>query len=70
MLIVAVYLLIVAIQAIRDFVIWYREGQEFANERKRAKALRQQQKLERQRMPALKERPADPSKPPPSRPGT
>jgi hypothetical protein len=63
-LILALYLLIMAIRGIRDFIIWYRGGRDFARERRRAKELRQQRKLEKQAMPALKERPVDQSKPP------
>jgi len=62
-LILVLYLLIMAIRSVRDLFIWYREGREFAKERRRAKELRQQRKLDKQRMPALKERPAEPSKP-------
>jgi hypothetical protein len=61
-LIFVLFLLIMAIRGIRDFVIWYREGRDFAREQRRAKELRKQRKLERQAMPTLKERPADPSK--------
>ena len=62
LLIASVYLLIVAIKAVRDLIIWYREGRTFAVEQKRARALRRQQRAAA--MPALKERPTDPSKPP------
>ncbi len=61
-LIIAVFLLVMAVLAVRDFVIWYRDGREFAREQRRAKELRQQRKLDKQAMPALKERPAEPSK--------
>ena len=57
--IAAIYLLVKAIQAIRDFVIWYREGRAFAAEQKRAKALRRQQRTAGLHMPALKERPTE-----------
>jgi hypothetical protein len=61
-LIVALWVLIMATLSVRDFYVWYREGREFARERRRAKELRRQRKLEKQAMPALKERPADSSK--------
>ena len=61
--IVCLFVVITAVQGVRDFVNWYREGREFAKERKRAKALRQQKKLAKQNMPTLKERPAEPAKP-------
>ena len=64
LLLAAVYLLVKGIQGIRDFIIWYREGQAFAAERKRLQALRRQQHSEGIHMPTLKERPADASKPP------
>ncbi len=64
LLIAAAFLLIKGIQAIRDFVIWYREGRAFAAEQKRAKALRRQQRSAGLHVPALKERPTDSSKPP------
>jgi len=62
-LIIVLYLLIMGIRSIRDFIIWYLEGREFARERKRAQAQRQQRKLAKQAMPALKERPPEPPKP-------
>ncbi len=62
-LVFALFLIIMAVISVRDFYTWYREGREFARERKRAKELRRQRKLEKQVMPALKERPAEPSKP-------
>jgi hypothetical protein len=61
-LIVALYLLILAIRGIRDFYIWYREGRDFAKVQKRAKEQRQQRKLDKQAMPTLKERPSEPPK--------
>ena len=61
-LIVALYLLILAIRGLRDFFIWYREGRDFAREQRRAKEQRQQRKLDKQAMPALKERPPEASK--------
>jgi hypothetical protein len=64
LLIASVYLLIKCIQGVRDFILWYREGRAFAAERKRLKALRRQQRSAGINMPALKERPADSSKPP------
>lgn len=63
-LIIVAFLLIKVIQAVRDFIIWYREGRAFAAEQKRAKALRRQQRSAGINMPALKERPADSTKPP------
>ena len=63
-LIAAVYLLVKGIQGLRDFITWYGEGRAFARERKRAAALRRQQRAAGVKMPALKERPADSSKPP------
>jgi hypothetical protein len=74
-LIIALYVLIMAIRSVRDLYIWYREGREFAREQRRAKELRRQRKLEKQAMPTLKERPADSSKSsahavrPPEQPG-
>jgi hypothetical protein len=62
LLIAAAYLVVKGIQAVRDFVIWYREGRAFAAEQKRARALRRQQRSAGINMPALKERPT--SKPP------
>ncbi len=64
LLIAAVYLLVKGIQALRDFIIWYREGRAFAAERKRLQTLRRQQRSAGVHMPALKERPTDSSKPP------
>ncbi len=61
-LIIAIFLLVTAVLAVRDFFTWYREGREFAREQKRAKELRQQRKLDKQAMPALKERPPEPAK--------
>ncbi len=62
LLIFVLFLIIMAVRSVRDFYIWYRDGREFAREQKRAKELRQQRKLEKQQMPALKERPEDLSK--------
>jgi hypothetical protein len=62
LLVIALYLLIMGIRGIRDLVIWYRDGREFAQAKKQAKELRQQRKLEKQAMPALKERPPEPPK--------
>ena len=64
LLIATVFLVIKGIQGVRDFVIWYREGRDFAAEQKRLKALRRQQRSAGIHVPPLKERPADPSKPP------
>jgi hypothetical protein len=64
LLIVASYVLVKGIQALRDFIIWYREGRAFAAEKKRAQAARRQQRSTGINMPALKERPIDTSKPP------
>jgi hypothetical protein len=64
LLIASLYVLIKCVQGIRDLVIWYQEGRAFAAERKRLKALRRQQRSAGVNMPALKERPADSSKPP------
>ena len=64
LLIAAVYLLIKGIQGVRDFIEWYREGRAFAAEQRRLRALRRQKRSEAARMPALKERPTDSSKPP------
>ncbi len=64
LLIVAAFLLIKVIQAVRDFIIWYREGRAFVAEQKRLKALRRQQRSAGVNMPALKERPTSSSKPP------
>ena len=44
LLIAAAYLVVKGIQAVRDFVIWYREGRAFAAEQKRLRALRRQQR--------------------------
>jgi len=63
LLIAAGFLLIKGIQAVRDFVTWYREGRAFAAERKRLQALRRQARSADIHMPALKERPTDSSKP-------
>jgi len=64
LIIVAAYVLIISIQGIRDFIIWYREGRAFVAEQKRLRALRRQQRSANLNMPALKERPTDSSKPP------
>jgi hypothetical protein len=64
LLIAGIYLLIKCIQGIRDFIIWYREGRAFVAEQKRLKALRRRQRAAGVKMPALKERPADHTKPP------
>lgn len=61
-LIVALYLLIMAVLSVRDFYFWYRDGREFAVLRRQAKEQRRQRKLQKQQMPALKERPEEPSK--------
>jgi hypothetical protein len=60
----ALYLLVKGVQAVRDFVIWYQEGRAFAAEQKRVKDLRRQQRSAGINMPAMKERPMDSSKPP------
>ena len=63
----AIYLLVKGIQAVRDFIDWYREGKAFASEQKRLRTLRESLRRQQQasgvHMPALKERP-DSSKPP------
>jgi len=64
LLIAAVYLLVKGIQGVRDFIAWYQEGRAFAEEQKRVKAMRRQQRSAGINMPALKERPSDSSKPP------
>jgi len=64
LLIAAVYLLVKGIQGVRELITWYQEGRAFAAEQKRVKALRRQQRSAGLNMPALKERPADSSKPP------
>ena len=64
LLIAGAYLLVKGVQAVRDFILWYREGRAFAAEQKRLKALRRQQRAAGINMPALKERPTDSSKPP------
>ena len=61
--VVATYVVVKVIQAIWDFIVWYREGRAFAEEQKRAQALRRQQRAAGINMPALKERPSS-SKPP------
>jgi hypothetical protein len=62
--IVAIYVVVKSVQGVRDFIIWYQEGRAFAAERKRLKDLRHQERSAGVNMPALKERPKDPSKPP------
>ena len=64
LLVVTAYVVVKGIQAVRDFIIWYREGRAFAAEQKRARELRRQQRSAGINMPALKERPRDSSKPP------
>jgi hypothetical protein len=66
--VVATYVVVKAIQAIWDFIVWYREGRAFAEEQKRAQTLRRQQRAAGINMPALKERPAPDSSGPGSKP--
>ena len=65
--VVATYVVVKAIQAIWDFIVWYREGRAFAEEQKRAQTLRRQQRAAGINMPALKEPPPDSSGPGSSR---
>ncbi len=65
LLIVAVYLMIMAIKAMRDFIAWYREGRAFVREQQRFKALRRQNRSPGLKVPAaLKERSPDSPRPP------